>query len=180
MSFPADASNTSHNLPAQKSAFIGRKREIQAVRELLSRHRLLTLTGSGGCGKTRLAIETARSLPDGYKDGVWLIEFAALGNENLLAQKVAGALGLREQKGGSSLETLYKHLKNRHTLLIFDNCEHLIQGCALLAVCADAHGPGDFLTLQTAQTVALGAGLSRQRYEQIRVDMQRFVNSLSG
>ena len=122
-----------HNLPAQLTSFIGRERQIGEVRQLLARSRLVTLTGAGGCGKSRLSLEVAGSLREGYADGVWWVELAPLDNPQLVAQTVAFAVGLRDLSDRSIQEALIDYLRSRQTLLILDNCEHLIAACASLA-----------------------------------------------
>jgi predicted ATPase/DNA-binding CsgD family transcriptional regulator len=123
----------SGNLPAPLSSFIGRKREIAEIQNLLSTHRLLTLTGSGGAGKTRLAYHSAGFLHADFKDGIWAIEFAALTEEDLAAQAVASALGVHERGGRPISESLVRYLQPRRALLIFDNCEHLLDSIAWLS-----------------------------------------------
>jgi predicted ATPase len=123
----------SGNLPAPLSSFIGRKREIAEIQNLLSTHRLLTLTGSGGSGKTRLAYHSAGFLHADFKDGIWATEFAALTEEDLAAQAVASALGVHEQGGRPISESLVRYLQPRSTLLILDNCEHLLDPIAWLS-----------------------------------------------
>lgn len=122
-----------HNLPAPLSTFIGRETEIDEVKQRLASVRLLTLTGPGGCGKTRLALEVARDLPPDYANGVWLAEFAPLADGDLVPQAVAAALDVHEQAGRTILDTLTHHLQHRRTLLVLDNCEHLVEACAKLA-----------------------------------------------
>jgi predicted ATPase/transcriptional regulator with XRE-family HTH domain/Tfp pilus assembly protein PilF len=124
-----------HPLPAALSSFIGREREVAAVRARLGQPgtRLLTLTGAGGMGKTRLALAVAERLPDGYPDGVGLVELAALAEPALLAETVARALGLREEVGRAALQSLTEQLRKRRLLLVLDNCEHLVGACAELA-----------------------------------------------
>src|SRR5712692_3792909 len=133
---------TANNLPLQLNSFIGREREIEEIKSLLSTSRLVTLTGAGGCGKTRLAIEVGASLADAplgegkprlYDDGVWVVEFASLADPSLVAQRVAATLDVREQPGQSLLTTLTNYLRDKHVLLLLDNCEHLIEACAQLA-----------------------------------------------
>ncbi|TCJ20197.1 hypothetical protein E0L93_02075 [Rubrobacter taiwanensis] len=121
-----------HNLPAALSSFVGREREIPEVRRALSMTRLMTLTGTGGCGKTRLALEVARDLAGAYPGGVWLVELAPLSEVALVPQAVAGALGVREQPGRPPEDALADHLKSRSLLLILDNCEHLVDAAARL------------------------------------------------
>jgi predicted ATPase len=95
--------------------------------------RLLTLTGAGGCGKTRLALEVARELIGAYPDGVWLVELAPLSEGALAVQAVAAALGVQEQPDRSLTDTLVNHLRAKRTLLVMDNCEHLLDAVARLA-----------------------------------------------
>jgi predicted ATPase/class 3 adenylate cyclase len=121
------------NLPVQPTSFIGREREQAEVRLLLGAAPLVTLTGTGGAGKTRLALEVAAGLVADHADGVWLVEFAALADPTLVPQAVAQALGLREEPGRHLLATLAAHLQPKALLLVLDNCEHLIEACAELA-----------------------------------------------
>ena len=122
-----------HNLPQPLTSFIGREADIAQLLELAGRTRLLTLTGSGGCGKTRLSIELARSLLPRFADGVWLVELAALTDPALVPKTVAKAFGLRDAPGKSALESLTEHLATRKVLLVLDNAEHLLDACAQLA-----------------------------------------------
>ena len=121
------------NLPGELTSFVGRRRELAQVGELLGGVRLLTLTGAGGCGKTRLALQVAAGALDGHPDGVWWVEVARLEDAALLPAAVIGAIGLREMPGSEPVETLVGYLHTRHTLLILDNCEHLVTACAQLA-----------------------------------------------
>ena len=118
------------NLPFQLTTFIGRERELAEVKRLLRQTRLLTLTGPGGCGKTRLALQSANSLAEVMKDGVWLVELASLSDPALLPQSIASVLGVREQAGHTLSETLSLHLQSKEILLILDNCEHLLAAVA--------------------------------------------------
>ncbi|MCW3099654.1 MAG: adenylate/guanylate cyclase protein, partial [Chthonomonadaceae bacterium] len=120
------------NLPRQMTSFIGREREMAEVKRLLAATPLLTLVGSGGCGKTRLAVQVGADVLDNYKDGVWLVELAALSDASLVPQAVANVLGLREEPGRSLMQTVQDHLRDRQLLLLLDNCEHLVGACALL------------------------------------------------
>lgn len=121
------------NLPVQLSDFIGREKETVEVQKLLSDHRLVTLTGAGGSGKTRLSIKVANELLDIFEQGVWFIRFAPLSDSELVPQAVASVLGVSEKKKRPIFDTLIGHLKELQSLLIFDNCEHLIDACAKLA-----------------------------------------------
>jgi predicted ATPase/class 3 adenylate cyclase len=132
--------NTPNNLPQQMTSFIGREKEVVAVGEMLAVNRLLTLTGAGGAGKTRLALQVAAEMLDHYPDGVWLVELASLSDPSLIPQTVARAVGIREQAGESIEQTLTDGLRSRNLLLVLDNCEHLLSACAhlvtaLLRVC---------------------------------------------
>jgi len=119
-----------NNLPRQLSSFIGREKEIAEIKRLLSASPLVTLIGTGGCGKTRLALQVAAEVLEQYPQGVWLVELAALSDPNLLVQTIATSLGLRESPGQPLLQTLRDYLQSRTLLLVLDNCEHLIQACA--------------------------------------------------
>ncbi len=121
------------NLPAQVSSFIGREAELAAVRALVARSRLVTLTGAGGAGKTRLGLQVAAGLAGGSGDGVWFVDLAPLGNPDLVAVMVADVLGVRQEPGRPALETLVAAVGGRSLLLILDNCEHVIGACAKLA-----------------------------------------------
>lgn len=122
-----------NNLPRQLTSFVGREREMADVKRVLSTTHLLTLTGTGGCGKTRFAIQVAADLVDTFRDGVWLVELAALSDPALVPQVVASTLSVREQHGRPLLATLIDYLQARELLLVLDNCEHLIAACAHLA-----------------------------------------------
>ncbi|MEP7247362.1 MAG: tetratricopeptide repeat protein, partial [Gammaproteobacteria bacterium] len=121
------------NLPEPLTSFVGRARELAELQKLLRAKRLLTLTGTGGVGKTRLAMQVAAAMLEDYRDGVCLVELAALWNPELVPQAVITALGLQEQPGRSLTETLTDYLQSRQLLLVLDNAEHLLAACAPLA-----------------------------------------------
>jgi predicted ATPase/DNA-binding SARP family transcriptional activator/DNA-binding CsgD family transcriptional regulator/Tfp pilus assembly protein PilF len=121
-----------HNLPLERTSFIGRERETLEVKRLLAMTKLLTLTGAGGCGKTRLALKVASDLVEAYPDGAWLVDLAPLAEAELVPQAVAQALGVREQPGQALLETLEDSLRSSKLLLVMDNCEHLVEAVATL------------------------------------------------
>ncbi|MFL5805417.1 MAG: ATP-binding protein [Roseiflexaceae bacterium] len=127
------AGDRRHNLPIALTSFIGRARERAEVQRLLAITRLLTLTGAGGCGKTRLALAVANELVADYPDGVWLVELGALADPTLVPQAVAAVLGVREELQRPLTSALIGVLQPRKLLLLLDNCEHLVEGCAQLA-----------------------------------------------
>ena len=120
------------NLPAQLTSFIGREGEIKEIKRLLMTNRLLMLSGAGGCGKTRLALEVAADLVEEYEDGVWLVDLAPLSDPDLVPQETASALDVREQPGRQLMDILSDYLRPKQILLVLDNCEHLIEACAKL------------------------------------------------
>lgn len=134
----------SSQLPVQLTRFIGREQEISDIKRQLAQTRLLTLTGPGGCGKTRLAAAVAAQVLDAYHDGVAWVDLASVADESLVVQTVARSLRVGEQTGRSMSELLADYLIERHLLLLLDNCEHLIAACArmvsgLLSACPDLH-----------------------------------------
>ena len=131
-----------NNLPAQLSTFIGREKEMGQIKKKLEKHRLVTLTGSGGVGKTRLAIQVASELLEAYPNGVWLVELASLTDPALVTQTVCTALNVTPQGNVSAWNALTDYLKPKKILLVVDNCEHLIEACSqfcdsLLHICPD-------------------------------------------
>lgn len=129
---PAD-DHSRHNLPAQLTSFVGRRREIDEITQLLSMTRLVTLTGSGGCGKTRLALHVAGELLDRFRDGVRIVDLAPVLDPNVVTQSVASVFQVREGPNRPLLDGLCDYLRTRQVLLVLDNCEHLIAASAQLA-----------------------------------------------
>src|SRR5215831_12952593 len=121
------------NLPAELTSFVGRRDELAEVKRLLAESRLVTLTGIGGVGKTRLALRAAAGLRRAFRDGVWLVQLDQLRDEALVAQAIAGVLGLQDRAGYAPAETLADYLAGRQLLLVLDNCEHLVDAVAKLA-----------------------------------------------
>ena len=133
--FPQLATGTTHphNLPIQLTSFIGREKEIAAVSELLKTHRLVTLTGSGGTGKTRLSLQVAEQQLEQFPHGVWFVELAALSDPDLVPRSTVAALGLQENTWQNLLDQLRYYLKDKYLLLLLDNCEHLLEDSAGMA-----------------------------------------------
>jgi predicted ATPase/serine/threonine protein kinase len=122
-----------NNLPTNLSKFIGREKEIAEVKGALSEYRLVTLTGSGGVGKTRLSLQVATELLDQFPNGTWFVELAPITDPDLIPQIILTAADMQAQQGRSALESLTDFLREKTSLLVLDNCEHLIEACAKLA-----------------------------------------------
>src|SRR6266487_2624436 len=122
-----------NNLPAQVTTFVGRAREMAEAKRLLGTTRLLTFTGPGGTGKTRLSLQVAAEMLDQFPHGVWLIELATLSDGMLVPEAIANAVEIREERDRPPLDTLIDALRARHLLLVLDNCEHLVAACAQTA-----------------------------------------------
>ena len=129
---PAEA--TPHNLPAQPTSFVGRERELGEIRRLLQRARLLTVTGPGGCGKTRLVLQAAGDVLHRHPDGVWFVDLSPVNDPNVVPRELAGALGVGDREAADPLEAVAAELAGgrgrRQCLVILDNCEHLVASCA--------------------------------------------------
>ncbi len=185
-----------NNLPLQLTSFIGREKEIAEVQRLLGVARLLTLTGPGGTGKTRLSLQAAANVLDHYYDGVWLVELAPITNPALIPQTVASVLGVREEQGMPLIQMISASLRTKSLLLILDNCEHLVEDVAklvdtLLHACPHLHvlassreilgiaGETSFRvpSLTVPALLAAGAGgldlQSLSQYEAVRLFIER-------
>ena len=145
-----------NNLPAQLATFIGRGRELAEVRVLVESSRLVTLTGAGGCGKTRLGLQVAAELLDGSGDGVWLVELAAVTDQDAVAPAIAGALGIAGQPGRPVAEVLLDALAPQDILIVLDNCEHLIDACAKIADAIVRHCPRAHLLATSREPLGIG------------------------
>jgi predicted ATPase/class 3 adenylate cyclase/DNA-binding CsgD family transcriptional regulator len=131
-----------NNLPGQLTSFVGRARELDEARGAIGETRLLTLTGAGGVGKTRLALQVAADALDGFGDGVWWVQLAALADPELVGEALAAALGVRPLPKQTALQACCTYLGRRRALIVLDNCEHLLAACAgaaeaLLRACPD-------------------------------------------
>jgi non-specific serine/threonine protein kinase len=119
-----------HNLPNSTTSFIGREKEMKEVRDLFHKSRIVTLTGAGGCGKTRLAREIAFMLVEEYKDGVWFIDLSPISDPNFVSKAISDVLSIKEEPDKPIVDTLIESIKEKSLLILLDNCEHLIQECA--------------------------------------------------
>jgi predicted ATPase len=158
----AAATGGVHGFPAELTSFVGRAGPVREVSGLMERHRLVTVTGPGGAGKTRLAGQVARRAAGRFADGAWLAELAPVGDPALVAAVVAAALGVREQPGVSAAGVLVRALARRQLLLVLDNCEHVIGAAAelcagLLTACDDVR------VLSTSREPLRIAGEARYR-----------------
>ena len=139
---PAAALPARHNLPAPLTSFLGREQDLAGLDRLLDKARLVTLTGTGGAGKTRLAVEAGARAVGRFPDGVWLAELAGIADPGLVAAQVMGALGVRQAGDVPVLEALIYRLRSAELLLVLDNCEHLLDACAGLAGALLRAAPG--------------------------------------
>jgi len=144
-----------HNLPVALTSFVGRQREMVAVRDLLGTTRLLTITGIGGIGKTRLALELASEMVDEFEHGVWLVELGPVSDGRLVEQTLARVVGAQEEAGRPLRETLADVLGERQLLLILDNCEHVIQPSAELAALLLTRCPGTRLLVTSREALGI-------------------------
>ncbi|SPM30018.1 Predicted ATPase [Mycobacterium terramassiliense] len=145
-----------HNLPSQFTRFVGRRLQVTEVRKLSSEDRLVTLTGAGGVGKTRLAVEVASQSVAEYGDGVWYVDLAPITDPELVPVTVARALGLPDQPGRSTMDTVLHFVRDRQLLMVLDNCEHLLDACAEMVVALLSATPG--LSLLATSREPLGVG----------------------
>jgi len=145
-----------NNLPVQKTTFIGRDRDVAEVKELVSHHRLLTLFGAGGVGKTRLVLQVGAELLDHYPDGVWFADFAPITDPELVASVLAKVLGMTQAEGRRVDESIAPWLKRKKLLLILDNCEHVLEIVAKIADWILATAPD--VKMLTTSRQALGIG----------------------
>jgi predicted ATPase len=155
---PRQPANT--NLPVQLTSFVGRERELAELKRLLLSTHLLTLTGPGGTGKTRLALQLAAEVLETFVAGVWLVELAPLTDPVLITQTVAATLGVREQPGRPILAALVDYVRAKTMLLIMDNCEHLIETCAQIAETLLRVAPGLKIVVSSREPLGIAGETS--------------------
>ncbi|MEY2419531.1 MAG: hypothetical protein QOG90_2211 [Actinomycetota bacterium] len=144
-----------HNLPVQLTSFVGRERELREITKLVGDHRLVTLTGAGGSGKTRLALHVAAAVADGFDGGTWFVELAPLVDPNAVVLAVADALHLRAQPGRTPRELVTERLSGTATLLVVDNCEHVIEAAAELIAAIVATCPNATVVATSRETLGV-------------------------
>lgn len=149
-----------NNLPLQLTSFIGREQEMAEIKGLLHTTRLLTLTGSGGAGKTRLALQAAADVLENFRDGVWLVELASLFHGDLVAKAAGSTLGMREEVGRPLLDSLSDYLRSKHLLIVLDNCEHLIEACATLAAALLRTAPNVHILATSREALDIGGEIT--------------------
>lgn len=145
---------TTHNLPAQLTSFVGRQAQMEELQQIVTDNRLVTLTGAGGAGKTRLAVEGAARLAAAFSDGVWYVDLAPITIPEVAPVSVARTLGLPDQPGRSTMDLLVRFFSEKKTLLLLDNCEHLLDACGAMAIALLAACPQ--LTILTTSREPLG------------------------
>jgi predicted ATPase/class 3 adenylate cyclase/DNA-binding CsgD family transcriptional regulator len=149
-----------HNLPVQLTSFVGRDRQIKDLRQLLADNRLVTLTGAGGAGKTRLAVEIAARIAPEFRDGVWCVDLAPVTHPGVVPVTVARALGLPDQPGRSTMDTLLRFVRDRQMLIVLDNCEHLLDATAELVVALLGGAPGLTLLATSRESIGVAGEVS--------------------
>jgi predicted ATPase/class 3 adenylate cyclase/DNA-binding NarL/FixJ family response regulator len=159
----------SQRLPVQLTSFVGRQAELAQVRELLRENRLLTLTGGGGAGKTRLAVQVAAQLAGEFSDGVWYVDLAPITDPDVVPIATARALALPDQPGRSTMDTITRFVADRRMLVVLDNCEHLLDVTASLIV-ALLGAPGNLTLLATSREAIGVAGEVSWRVPSLSLD----------
>ncbi len=154
------AAAVSQGLPAQFTSFVGRNEELKQIRRLLTDNRLVTVTGSGGAGKTRLAVQVATMLAGEFGGGVWYVDLAPITDPALVPTTAARALGLPDQPGRSTMDTLTRFIADRQMLVVLDNCEHLLDACAALMVALLETCPGLTLLVTSREPIGVAGEVS--------------------
>lgn len=147
-------------LPTQLTSFIGREKEMAGIRDALTGNRLVTLTGAGGAGKTRLAVQIAAAIADAFADGVAFVDLAPITDPELVPVTAARALGLPDQPGQPTLEVLRRFVRDRRMLIVLDNCEHLLDASEILITAVLAASPGLTLLATSREPVGMAGEVS--------------------
>jgi predicted ATPase/class 3 adenylate cyclase len=150
----------SHNLPVQLTNFVGRGAQMTDLEKLLADNRLVTLTGAGGAGKTRLGVEIAARIAAEFRDGVWYVDLAPVTHPGVVPVTVARALGLPDQPGRSTMDTLLRFVRDRQMLVVLDNCEHLLDASAELVVALLGAAPGLTLLATSREPIGVAGEVS--------------------
>jgi predicted ATPase/class 3 adenylate cyclase len=160
--FPALKSieNLPNNLPQQLTTFVGRDAEAANLRDLVLKSRLVTLTGSGGCGKTRLSLQVAADVLDRFPDGAWFVELAPIADPQLVVRAIAAVLGLKDEPGTPPMQKLKEYAREKRLLLILDNCEHLLDACARVTDEILRHCPGVAVLASSREGLGIGGELT--------------------
>ncbi|BCI86561.1 hypothetical protein NIIDMKKI_17670 [Mycobacterium kansasii] len=143
-----------HNIPVELTNFVGRQPEIASLRDTLAGSRLVTLTGAGGVGKTRLAVHVTALIADKFRDGVFYVDLAPITHPDVVPVTAARALGLPDQPGRSTMDTLLRYIRERQLLIVLDNCEHLLDASSKLVAALLVAAPG--LTVLATSREPLG------------------------
>src|SRR6201999_3641876 len=151
---------TFQHLPVQLTSFVGRDGDIAQVRDLVAENRLVTLTGAGGVGKTRLAIQIAGEIANDFPDGIWYVDLAPITDPDLVPITTARTLGLPDQPGRSTMDTLTRFVADRHMLVVLDNCEHLLDASAELVVALLGAAAGLTLLATSREPIGVAGELS--------------------
>ena len=159
------------NLPVQLTSFVARDTEVAEVRRLLGGNRLVTLTGAGGAGKTRLAVQIATPASADFSDGVWFVDLAPITDPDLVPLAVARCMGLPDQPGRSTMDSVSRFIAGGRVLVVLDNCEHLIDACADLIVVL-LRGCPDLTVLATSREPIAAAGEATYRVPSLSLDDQ--------
>ncbi|MFC9838455.1 ATP-binding protein [Rhodococcus sp. NPDC127530] len=178
-SIPVRGRGRTGNLPVELTSFVGRRHEIGEAKKMLSASRLVTLTGIGGVGKTRLALRVATDSQRAFTDGVWLVELGELSDPDLVTGVVSDVLGLRNQSAGAPLVLLTDYLADKQLLLVLDNCEHLLEAVAALADTVLRTCPGTRILATSRESLRL-SGEAVLRVPPMQAPDPRRASSLRG
>ena len=145
--------NQLFNFPVQVTSFIGRQKEMMVIKDLLKEHRLVSLVGAGGCGKTRLACEVLTHLETEYQDGIWFVDLASVETGELIAKEIIQTLNINESPGEDILETLVRKIREKNIFIVLDNCEHVAEACTKIVAKLSQSVPGITLLITSRVTL---------------------------